>query len=126
MQPAGGKGTRAQHAENANRMTETAANAERQHGEELESTAASAAARTEQPEASGTTAADMRQEDATTTTQGLNNVRGCVLDHAWCITGRFGALAREPADLFTPRCVASSIHTPKMGFPRNRGRGISK
>ena len=41
---------RRNHAENGNRMTETAANAEGQHAKELESTAASAAASTEQPE----------------------------------------------------------------------------
>jgi hypothetical protein len=49
---------RRNHAETANSMTETAANVDGQHAEELESTAAAAAvARTEQPEASSTTAA---------------------------------------------------------------------
>ena len=56
----------AHHAENANRMTETAANADGQHAEELESTAVSAAARTEQPEASNATAVAADKKEART------------------------------------------------------------
>ena len=57
---------RRNHTENANRMTETAANVDGQHAKELESTAAAAAARTEQPEASSATAAAADKKEART------------------------------------------------------------
>ena len=57
---------RRNHAENANCMTETAANVDGQHAKELESTAAAAAARTEQPEASSATAAAADKKEART------------------------------------------------------------
>ena len=57
---------RRNHTENANRMTETAANVDGQHAKELESTAAAAAARTEQPEASSATAVAADKKEART------------------------------------------------------------
>jgi hypothetical protein len=47
-------------------MTETAANVDGQHAKELESTAAAAAARTEQPEASSATAVAADKKEART------------------------------------------------------------
>jgi len=47
----------------------------------------------------------------TTTTQGLNNMRGCMIDHAWWFAGRFGALARGVMSWYFHTHLHASHHT---------------